>query len=93
MANYFTLTKKGETVPAQFSDIDDNICRDVFNVEPHPVHYYAMWFDIIGINLAYGKTWDEIRERCSGESYDEINQIIDYLEANYETDAWAQWGK
>ena len=51
MANYFTLTKKGETESSKFADIDNEMCA-ALNKKPDTVKYYLTWYDTIGIALA-----------------------------------------
>lgn len=82
MPGYFTLTKKGETAPSRFADIDDAMCAH-FGVAPHKTDYYQAWYDIEGLGLAVGLTWEKMREINP-----ERKPIIDWLEENYLPDAW-----
>lgn len=58
----FRLIRKGETEATPLSKIDNELCA-ALGVEPHPITYYAQWFDFIGIRLAIGQSFDEIIAR------------------------------
>lgn len=50
---------------------------------------YAEWLNwntTVGLAMAMGKTWDQIRELWSDN--DEILAIVDFLERNYEVICW-----
>ena len=85
MPNYFTLTRKGETKPATFVEIDNEICARE-GVKPHEKYYWHSWYDCIGLLCAVGKTWDQQREILADDPA--LLRVIDYLEAHYTTDAW-----
>ena len=89
MANYFTLTKKGADKPSAFCDIDDEICKELFNVEPDKHEYIYHWYDIIGLKLACGKEWDLIEQDLESE---QLKKITRYLRDHYISDAWSQYG-
>ena len=86
MANYFTLTKKGETESSKFNEIDDEMCA-ALNKKPDTVKYYLNWYDNIGFALACGKDW----EWCKNEFKDwpEMIEVINWLEENYISNCWA----
>lgn len=86
MPAYFTLTKKGETEPSRFIDIDEALCAH-FGITPDPVKYYRAWYDIEGLGLAMGMTWDKMRKINPDRT-----DIIDWLEDNYTTDSWYSRG-
>lgn len=85
MPNCFTLTKKGEDKHAVFQDIDDEM-RAHFGEPPDSEHWLWYWYDCIGLALACGKTWDEIRELF--EDSPELLKVVDYLEERYVPDCW-----
>ena len=87
MAACFSLTKRGETTPASLVSVDEAICAHVGR-QPDPQKYVWDWFDYVGFPLAVGRSWADIREQC--EDFPELLQIIDFLEANYLPNAWAQ---
>ncbi len=81
--------------------IDEEMCKH-FKASVQPTQYYFYWFDTIGFSLAMGKTYDQIREQfkadrasdTSGPAYwDKMLAIVDWLEANYVPNAWAEIGK
>lgn len=83
MANYFTLTKIGETEPTAFVDIDEELC-DHFEVPIHPKNWLHHWYDVIGLSLATGRTFDEIISETDGQ----LNEIARYLRDHYISNAW-----
>lgn len=96
MPNYFSLTRKTDpgAGPVPFADIDDEL-RAALGYEPHPQRYLASWYDLIGMQLASGQTWDAIRReyadrkaRASDAEYAELVEllvkIVDWLEAHFD---------
>jgi hypothetical protein len=59
-----------------------------FGVTPDPVTWYQNWENIEGLGLAMGFSWDKMREINPDRK-----EIIDWLEANYDADAWAEVGR
>jgi len=92
MPNYFTLTRKSniEAGPVNFATIDEEICAHL-GVEVDNVHWYAGWYDNIGLMLAIGKSWNEMREIFKDS--DALLPVIDFLEANFTANAWYQYGR
>ena len=86
MPNCFTLTPKGETVPAKFADIDDKL-RKAFNQPEDTEHYLWSWYDEIGLALACGKDWDWIREHCEDE---DLQAVATWLEGRYDVGSWVE---
>ena len=84
MPNCFTLTLKGETTPAMFSDIDDKL-REAFHQPPDPERYLWFWYDTIGLALAMGKDWDWIREKFEDEN---LRAVANWIEGRYDADCW-----
>ena len=87
MPNYFQLIDKTTEKPAKFVDIDEKLCAHM-GVEPHPKNYLYGWYDSIGLGLAMGKTWDEMRTWWDDNS--PMQKVINYLEERYTPDAWYQ---
>jgi len=85
MPNCFTLTKKGEDKPARFQVIDDEI-REHFGEPPDAEWWLWGWYDILGLALACGKTWNEIRTILEDAS--KLHKVVDYLEERYVSDCW-----
>ena len=86
MPNCFTLTKIGENEPTRFVEVDNEICEH-FGVEPHPEYFYHDWYDTIGLLLALGKSFEEIK--VSGFSEKTV-KIVEFLETRYTSSAWYQ---
>ena len=82
----FTLTKWGETEPSKFAQIDDEM-REHFGAPPDAEHYYRAWYEVEGLGLAGGMTWDKLREILP-----ERAAIINWLEENYVAEAWYSRG-
>lgn len=98
MPNCFTLTRKGESKPANLQEIDDEM-RVEFGEEPDADRWLWGWYDTIGYGLALGRDWAQLRERFA-EDPDESERInmlrrrrlavIDWLETHYVFNAWAE---
>ena len=87
MPNCFTLTDKTTGERAVFAYIDNDM-RKHFNQPDDPDKYLWGWYDIIGLGLALGNSWDELRS--INATYPEMLDVIDYLEERYTPDAWYQ---
>lgn len=87
MSVCFQLFKKGSTEPEVLQDIDVEICKH-FGVEVDSEKWYCHWYDYLGIALACGKTWGELREQYSDDSY--LVEICNFLEANYTVNNWRE---
>lgn len=104
MPNCFQLFPKSDPKNAVvLAKLDDEICVH-FGVTPHPTQYYCAWFDIIGFDLAAGKSFDELKKRyheyVAEKEHPEDKafwqrqiEIADYIDANYTPNAWYQVGK
>lgn len=101
MPNCFQLVRKTdpEASPVVFTTIDTEMCRH-FNVKCDPVEWHHGWYDIIGLSLAYGKTFDQLKETYIGyireaeDAWDiHMLDIINWLDANFVSDAWAEVGR
>lgn len=84
MPNCFCLTKIGEKEPEKLSVIDDDI-REIFNQPKDDKNYLWGWYDVIGLYLALGKSFDEIYQLIES---DELKQVTLYLKERYTSDAW-----
>ena len=101
MPNCFALTRKSDPQAGhvKLATIDDELCAHL-EVAPNPKHYFMSWVDIIGFALACGKSFEQIRadmlERMPEGHPDETDadrtylKIIDWLNANFTSDAWYQ---
>ena len=97
MPNCFTLTRKGETTPANLNAIDEELCT-LLGVPVHPTKYVEYWFDIIGLPLACGKSLEEIIKRFKEDNeyskkdndQDPLVKIAEYLNEHYVSNAWCE---
>lgn len=78
MPNCFILIPKGQEEEELLVTVD---------VECDPLYWHRGWADSIGLGLACGKTFEQLREILPS-----MIDIIDFLDANYTTDAWAEVG-
>lgn len=85
MPRCFALTKKGENKPTKLQTIDDEM-RAYFGELPDIENWLWNWHNRIGLALACGKTWDQIREIF--EDSHELLRAVDYLEERYVSDCW-----
>ena len=86
MPNYFKLISKETGEPKVFQELDNEM-REHFNVPPDPEKWLYSWYDFIGLGLAMGKTFDELRGFVH-EDEKHIHKVIDYIDERYTADAW-----
>ena len=84
MPNCFSLTKKGDEGPMSLIFVDACICEHLGR-EVHPTLWIRDWYPTIGLALSCGENWDECRELFPTQT-----DIIDFLEENFEVDAWSE---
>ena len=93
MASCFQLFEKETNQIVSLSSVDDAICTEVLNTQPHPKLYGGTvfdWFNSIGFMIAIGKPLgsQELRDHyLADESWAKyapvIKQILDYMESKY----------
>jgi hypothetical protein len=83
MAQYFSLTKKGETRITKLQAVDAEICI-YLEIECDPVVWCNNWYNEVGFALACGKSLDWCRENLPHQE-----KIIDFIERYYDVDAWS----
>lgn len=99
MPNCFSLTRKSEpdAGPIRLIQIDEEMCRH-FNVTHDPKLRYGYWCDHIGLSLACGQSFQQIRENYLSEKskdnddayWDRMIEIVEWLNDNFIADAWCQ---
>ena len=98
MPNCFTLTRKGESKPANLQEIDDEM-RQAFCEEPDEVRWLWGWYDTIGFGLAMGRTWEQLREQFAEDPAESertnmfrrrMLAVIYWLETHYVFNAWTE---
>ena len=105
MAINFKLFDNYTGQPVSPITLDENICKEVLNCEPHPKFYGGIvfnWFDTIGYMLASGMRLQDgensVRSHYQqSEIWKEelpiIEKIIDYLQTRYIEKSWVSIGK
>ena len=97
MPNCFTLTRKGASEPSTFVAIDEEICA-YCNIPVDPDLFAHNWYDTIGLNLACGRSLDELLEsataRYDPEDPEDLTmlRILRYLNSHYTSDSWYERG-
>ena len=88
MAGNFSLTRKGESVPAKLMDVDAEFCA-ILGKPVDPVKWVSGWYGSIGMMLAFGRDIAYIREAVIGYPYEaDLLLICDAIEANYSVSCW-----
>ncbi len=91
MANYFTLTRMGESSPSLFTRIDEELCRHL-GMAVHETQWANHWYDWIGLGISMGMSPEKIISLTDPD--DERGfAMIEYLRTYYEWDAWYQAGR
>ena len=100
MALYFKLLDKQTKEPISLSLLDEKICKEVYETEPHPTWYGGNifnWFDTIGFQLASGLTLEDgdnsVRHYYKHnemwiEEFPIIEKVIDYLQKHFICQSW-----
>jgi hypothetical protein len=101
MPSCFQLIDRVTGEPTSLSLVDDRICKEVYNCEPHPRFYGGNvfnWFDSIGFQLAMSKDLDDNSDKSVRKYYQEselwadelpiIEKTIDFLQTNYTEKSW-----
>ncbi len=92
MPNCFQLLRGDAAVP--LLQVDEEMCRH-FNEPCDPKRWLEFWYDIIGYELARGKSFDEVRSYVAA-TYPETPRLIkiaDWLEANFSVRHWVEIGR
>ncbi len=87
MPRCFALTKKGENEPTKLQAIDDEM-RVAFGAPPDSSQWFRGWYNIIGLGLAVGKSFAQMRELFEDDA--ELVECLTYLEEKYESDCWRE---
>ena len=87
MPNCFQLISKKTGEPENFSSIDEKLCA-MFDVPVDDNRYLCSWYDIVGLNLATGRDFDEQRKMHWIAEDESLMQIIDFLDENYTSNSW-----
>jgi hypothetical protein len=94
MAAYLALKEKstGKVFSGQgLITIDERICAQL-SIIPDPEKWVLNWVNTIGLCLASGQSWAEIRTTYSSALKDPDNaKALNYLETNYTNHSY--WGR
>jgi len=85
MPNCFQLINRETGKADAFQDIDAAICKDM-DWPVDEVRYAFGWYDVIGLGLALGQTFEKMRGYYADDP--ELLAIINWLDARYTADAW-----
>ena len=87
MPNCFSLTKRGEDKAMLLQKVDAALWEHFEGGEPEGnSQWYRYWYNTIGLDLAMGRTWEQIREALPENS--KMFVVVDYLKEHYVSDAW-----
>ncbi len=86
MPNCFQLSRPG-VGPVALQTIDEEMCKH-FEVPCDPVRWYREWYNIIGLGLACGKSFEQLRNILPQHL-----DIIDWLDSQFTADAWVEVGR
>ena len=101
MPNCFQLIRKSNhsAGPVVLQTVDEEMCKH-FGVKCNPKRWHHEWYGIIGFGLACGKSFDDFRKtykqyvKFGNEPFDiKMLEVIDWLDANFTTDAFATVGR
>jgi hypothetical protein len=97
MSNRFQLIRRKDMKagPTSLNQVDREICN-YLGVEYHPTRYAFGWFEAIGLQLACGKTFDEIdRILCDSgsEISEELREINQWLAYHFAPDNRVEVGR
>lgn len=95
MPNCYSLTPINGTEPERLIAIDEKMCAH-FGAEPHPTLWFRNWENNIGMLLACGRSWEEIKKACKEDGTEfgnELFEVAEWLEQHYTSDAWAEIGR
>ena len=88
MPNCFRLTRIGCEEPTNLIDVDTELwCHFEKDGEPDGnTKWYRYWHGTVGLELAMGRTWDQIKEALPKNT--KMLPLVEYLENNFTVRAW-----
>lgn len=87
MPNCFQLTRKGSDEATKLQEIDNELWLEFNGSIPEPNDkWYMNWYNTVGLMLACGKTFEQIKEELS----EDIGPVVDFLNHNYTARSWAE---
>ena len=85
MPNRFQLFLRETGEPESLIMTDKRIC-EYLGMEVHPVKYVHNWYTVIGLQLACGLSFDQIRGNLEDDS--PLIGVVNFLQHHYTVDAW-----
>lgn len=77
MSHCYQLIPLDSNEPATLQSVDEAICKHL-NIPVDPDKWVRNWHNVIGLGLALGYNFPELREKTEG-----LEDIIDFLETHY----------
>lgn len=100
MPNCFSLFRRTDGKAEVLNEVDRKMCEH-FKVPCDPDKWYMDWYNITGFavacgrdlptQIAVGKAW--ISQSPADEHAVKYLALVEWLHANYTTEAWAEIGK
>lgn len=89
MPAYFKLIDKETGEVANAQRLDNRMWRELGNSEPHPKRWYGDWYDLIGLDLALGKSFEEVRQRLMESEWTGARTLdaLDFIAERYDVDS------
>jgi hypothetical protein len=105
MPNRFSLTRRSALAdgPVSLQQIDKEICEHFF-LPCSEEEWHHGWYNYIGFHLAMGWSFERLGQDIEGEIlcakdrsainyWGHMQDILNWLAANFTPDAWAEIGK
>lgn len=94
MPSCFSLTRKSDLAagPVPLLTIDEEIC-EMMGVMVHPKKWCNDWYGAIGLDLACGDTFEEIKITITNWDYgpkELLLKIVEWLDTNFVANAWSE---
>lgn len=87
MPNCFSLTKIDEEEPTKLQEVDDDLWLKFTGSVPEPnEEWFRGWYDCVGLDLALGRTFTEIKAGYSVNS--RMGPVVEYIEKHYTARCW-----
>ncbi|MDA3808600.1 MAG: hypothetical protein PF440_11900 [Thiomicrorhabdus sp.] len=89
----YQLTRVGEDKPSMLQDIDSELWEK-FSSTPEPENndkWFLNWHNTVGMLLAMGKTFKDIRRILDLPSESVDDKVLTYLETNYTSNSWREF--
>jgi len=91
MPSCFQLVRKGEAKPIVLQHLDEELCHHL-NVPVNEMEWCFNWYNIIGLMLACGETFNEIEKiLVENKARAELFEINTYLQLHFDVDSWGEF--